>query len=78
MKKFKLVEVLWDDSASVDGWFPEEFVKNAKMPECKTTGYLYEETTRYIMLFCTVSNTGNYASLWKIPRGSVRSIRELK
>lgn len=78
----KPVEVVWVDIEELSGgWHDQDevdkFISEVKNRTVTHIGYLYEEDDDYIVLADSFAG-GDYGTLNIIPRGCIKSIRELK
>ena len=74
----KIVLVDWVDSASVGGWAGEE---DLNVCECKTVGFLLRKTKDKVVVAQSISPRDAVEvcdNRFAIPRGCIKSIRELK
>jgi hypothetical protein len=75
--QFPLVEVRWDDAASLDhGWVDPGEEKPA--PQIATTvGFLVTDTPDYVVIASTTDGTW-VNGRFQIPRGMVKAIKPLR
>lgn len=71
----KIVEVLWADSTSSGGW---DGATDLATSLCKTVGYLTVRNKNRVVVVQSTSDGGNCDNRFAIPRGCIKSIRELK
>ena len=76
-----LVEVEWIDSASTNGWRPENDWQQEQNEEglvvCRSAGYMIGKDKQAIRLVQSQSKHGATAEQIAIPRSCVRAIRKL-
>ncbi len=70
------VIVEWYDSNIVHGWQPHSESCNVAL--CESMGFLKEDTTEKIVLLQSWSNFGFEMGRMAIPRGCIKSIKELR
>ncbi len=79
-----LVEVLWHDSHSSNGWLHPDDCEEACVPmDCKTTGRIIADKNNYIGIAGSISLDGNGDICWCtnrmfIPKGIIRKITKLR
>ena len=75
--KYPLVEIRWDDAASLEhGWVdPEQEKPVAQM--VTTVGFLIADDSDYVVIASTTDGTW-VNGRFQIPRGMVRKIRPLR
>ena len=71
----KIVEVHWVDSASVGGWTNDP---ECTCIACKTVGYLIKKDRDEVVVAQCTSDEMLYDNKFVIPRGCIKSIREIK
>ena len=76
MKKPKLVEVTWVDSAMTPGWKRAGTV--VEPSECRTTGYLTYKNKEVLNIAMQVNDDGGFGEAMAIPIVCVRKIRKLR
>ncbi len=73
----KKVIVKWEDSNVVHGW-----QMNGETPYelalCESIGYVQFEDDIKLALIQTISNFGAYMGVLSIPKGCIKSIKELR
>ncbi len=83
MRKYSLVEIVWEDSRSPSvGW---QFIQKADIPnicKCKTVGYLMKKTKRKVVVAQSIgdvrSNQVQVNGFMTIPMRCVMKIVKLK
>jgi len=70
----KIVLVKWEDSASASGWTDEDDLAPA---ECETVGYLLKKNKDRVVVVQSTSDIAHYDNRFAIPRGCIKSIKEL-
>ncbi len=72
----KIVQVRWEDSHSSGAWVEPEQV--ASWPIIiETVGYLFAKDKRTISIASSMSKTGDFSGVIKIPRSCIRKMRTL-
>ena len=73
----KKVIIKWEDSNVVHGW-----QINGETPYelalCESIGYMPVEYDDKLVLIQTISNFGAYMGVLSIPKGCIKSIKELR
>lgn len=72
----KRVIVGWFDSNVMHGWQPNS--ESVNVAVCESIGYLKEDTKEKIVLLQCISNFGFEMGKMAIPKGCIKSIRELR
>jgi hypothetical protein len=76
--RFPLIEILWDDAATmVQGWEPADDIRLDEQM-CVTVGFLVKETEQHLMIASTVDVDGNTNGRFQIPRQMVKSQRVVR
>lgn len=76
--RFDLMEVIWDDAATMaQGWEPAADIRLDEQI-CLTVGFLVKETEQHLMIASTVDAEGNTNGRFQIPRQMVKSQRVLR
>jgi len=78
-----IVEVTWEDIIDDNVWMSESKIKTLTPIICKTVGYLYEETKKWVKLVGTyqVDDTATaepFGYAITIPMGCVKKIRTIE
>lgn len=73
--KYKLIEVVWDDSITDSGW--EATPENLEPSLAVTVGFLVRETQEHILIASTYDEDHTNARL-QIPKKCIKSRKELK
>lgn len=71
----KIVEVVWNDSTSTQGW---DSTPDMELCSCKTVGYLIQKTKGKVILAQSLGDGMPYYNKFAIPRGCIVSITELQ
>lgn len=74
--KNKMILVEWTDVSVAHGWGCGD--EGAETAECKSVGFLRLEDETKIQMAMAVSNLGNVFEVMSIPKGCIKSIRELR
>lgn len=74
-KGLKIIEVEWEDAATVDGWHEADTEPGGSM--CLTVGYLVAETKERISLAGSVGDD-EACAVMTIPKGCVRKRRVIR
>jgi len=74
----KRVEVECVDINIMHGWAGEYEVSMDKLPDTRFIGYLFSEDDEKVVLVMGYSNYGLYIERTAIPKGCVKSIKELR
>jgi len=74
----KRVEVIWQDANEMHGWAVGEEVRLDGLPTVTSVGFLFLEDDDKIILVSSQSSFGAYIGRLSIPKGCVKSIRELR
>lgn len=76
--KYPLVEIVWNDSASMDAGlvYPNEI--DWEMPQCKLAGYLVHETDEFYVIAKEVWETGQSKYHHVIPKKMIPKIRKIE
>lgn len=79
----KLVEIIWKDIVSDNGWHTpnkiDSFVTNTDQTLVKQVGYLYEEDENQIVLLDSYfKNKELFGGIHIIPKGCIQETIELK
>ena len=79
-KPLQLIEIIWDDATSDDGWNYDGIAKDDNgLGECRTVGYFLRWTGKTIQLAPTISlDPKGVAGVWSIPRSGIRRVTKLK
>ena len=78
MKKRKLIEVEWHDSASLHRWRqPDAHQREAKTVNCVSVGWETKRTSDSITLTQTVSEDNELLDSISIPRGCIRRVKRV-
>ncbi len=78
MKKNKMIWVKWVDANEMQGWAGIEEVKLDVLPVVDSIGFLFSDDEEKIILVSSHSNFDAYIGRLAIPKGCVKSIRELR
>ena len=75
----KIVRVLWEDSAGLEGWVNSKTSRRHTAAKCSTVGFLVKKNFREVTLSQSVcsDNDDRYA-IFSIPMSCIKSIKELK
>ena len=73
----KIVEVLWEDAVAESGYYNNENPEQHTTSLCKQVGYLIKKDKGKIIVFSQHFDDGAKRHIHTIPRGMVRSIKEL-
>ncbi len=73
----KIVKIEWVDSNIMHGWQPLDIFEG-RLALCESVGYLYEETDELVTLTMGASDLGSIIETLSIPRGCIKSIKELR
>jgi len=71
----KIVVVEWADSTTSTGW---ENDPDLELCICETVGYLAKKTREKVVLIQSISDGNNVDNKFAIPRGCIKSIKELR
>lgn len=74
-KKYKLVEVFWEDSCYHSGWKTKS--EKIAPSNCRTVGYLVRDTKGFIAIAMSVSDGGSSSETMCIPRKVLLSKRKI-
>lgn len=77
----RIVEVLWEDSASETDWQEERQILALKPGLIRTVGYVHEDSDAMIRLMSDVpviEDGGTKGRILAIPRSAIRKVTELK
>jgi len=80
-KPMPIVEVEWIDSMERAGWrSADDWDRDLALDtlSCRSTGYLYREDDRGVVLMQSQAETGALADAIEIPRMAVQSVRVLR
>ena len=74
----KKVEVTWVDANIMHDWALKQEVEQDGLPTVKSMGYLFMEDDDKIVIVMGWSNYGAYIERKAIPKGCIKSIKELR
>ena len=78
MKRKTRVEIEWVDSNIMHDWASEDEVSLDKLPSCFSVGYFFSEDDEKVIITMGYSNYGLYIIRKAIPKGCIKSIKELR
>ena len=73
----KMVLVRWIDARFIEGWYERHDIDSARSIKCVTVGILLNENENDIVVSCH-RNEDHIAGAMAIPRGCIKSIKQLK
>jgi len=73
--KFDLVEIIWDDAETDDGWkeVPEKLEEKLAM----TIGFRVKETKKHVLIVHTIDGENTNGRM-QIPKGMIKKLTVLK
>lgn len=74
----KMVQIIWNDANEMHGWGVEEEIKLDKLPVVETIGYLFSQDDEQLVIVSSQSDYGAYLGRLAIPKGCVKTIKELR
>lgn len=78
MKRRRILEVEWDDSATLSRWGYEKEHTESSVAKCRSVGYLIERNEKHIVLALNASDeTGRVGDTISIPAACVRKVRRI-
>jgi len=78
-KRYPIVEVTWDDSASQGKWGTDEsYRRNADTIECKSMGYLLSRNKKKVVLIQSISEEHQCCDSISIPAKCVKRVRRFR
>lgn len=72
------VEVTWIDASEHSGWHWEDELHTLGVNECRSLGYLMDESNKKLVYLCRDESLKQVGSVMIIPRAWVKKIRKLK
>lgn len=78
MKRQKMVLIEWVDSNIMHGWRISEEANEDTVAHCKTVGFLKSQDDEKITLVMGESDFGSVIECITIPKGCIKSIKELR
>jgi hypothetical protein len=76
-QQFDLVEVIWDDAASLDRGWTKELAP--PVPQLAlSVGFLVQQTEEHMQIAMDLDATGHWNGESQIPRGMVKKIKVLR
>ena len=78
LKPRQAVEVLWVDASEHSGWHWEDELHTLSINECRSVGYMMEETTKDFIYLCRDESLEQVGSVMIIPKAWVKKVRKLK
>ena len=77
LKKDQIVEIIWDDITSENGWIKYEKAEVFPPIRCMSIGYYINETKKLIRISDTVNSLCD-RSVLVIPKGCIVKIKRIK
>lgn len=79
LKFNEIIEVEWDDAATLQGWHSERrLAEDDGLSPCKTVGYFLRETKKSVQFSKSISPDGDTrCDTESIPKDTIRKIRRL-
>lgn len=78
MKKFRIVEVTWQDASSYNYWeFLDDLDRNVALL-IKTVGFLLDNRKKEIVLARSLTEDNSTEGRFVIPKGWIKKIRTIK
>ena len=74
----KKVLVEWNDISVNHGWLDKHKAKMKDIAHCEVIGFLFLEDNENVFLVMAQSDLGNVFEIMIIPKGCIKSIRELR
>lgn len=77
-RRLPRVEVTWIDSSSSHGWDTLAGLRQERLVECRTVGYLVRNSRDRLNVVQSFSEWGKGSETWVIPRANIRRVRRLR
>ena len=74
----EVVEVMWKDAASVDGWLHIDDLQEHGLVTVKNVGYLLDYDQTHIKLASGLTESAGIAGIFMIPRPNILKIKSYR